>query len=80
MTSTYRIDELPAASVSEAVVQALSRKDGVDAIEIPPLAWSVNPIALDSIFEDDAFAGSITFRYERYEITVTSDGDIVLAG
>lgn len=80
MTSTFRIDELPAIRISEAVVQALVRKDCVDALEIQPLGQSVNPIALDSIFEDDSFAGSITFRYGRYEVTVTSDGDIVFAG
>lgn len=80
MTSTFRIDELPAVRVSEAVVQARVRKDDVDALEMEPLGRSVDPIALDSIFEDDSFDGSITFRYERYDVTVTSDGDIVFAG
>lgn len=79
MASTIRIDELSGTSVSEAVILALIRVTGVDPLEIPPLGESLNPIALDSLFEDDSFTGNMTFQYEAYEITVTSDGDITIA-
>lgn len=79
MASTIRIDELSGTSVSEAVILALIRVADVDPLEIPPLGESLNPIALDSLFEDDSFTGNMTFQYEAYEITVTSDGDITIA-
>lgn len=79
MVSTIRIDDLSTTSVSEAIILALAGMDDIDPLEIPPLAESVNPIALDSLFEDDSFSGSVTFHYEDFEITVTSDGEITIA-
>lgn len=78
MSPTIRIDELGASRVSEAVILALVRVDDVDPPGVPPLRQSVNTVALDSIFEDDSLTGCITFQYEGYEITVTSDGDITV--
>lgn len=79
MTRTIRIDDLSANRISEAVILALARVSDMDHLELSPLGESVNPIALDVLFEDDSFTGNITLQYEGYEVTVTSDGDIIIA-
>lgn len=79
MTTTIHMDDLSATRVSEAVILALARVDDVDPLELSPLGESIKPIVLDMILEDDSFIGNVTLRYEGYEITVTSDGDIVIA-
>lgn len=78
MTTTTSMDDLSANSVSEAVVLALAGVRDVDHLELSPLGESVNPFALDMLFEDDSFAGNVTLQYEESEISVTSDGDITV--
>lgn len=78
MTTTMSMDDLSANSASEAVILALASVRDVDHLELSPLGESVNPIALDMLFEDDSFTGNVTVQYEGYEITVTSDGDITI--
>ncbi len=78
MTCTIRIDDLSANGISEVVILALARVSDQDPLELSPLGESVNPIALDMLFEDDSFTGRVDFQYEGYELTLTSDGDIMI--
>lgn len=78
MTRTIRIDDLSANSISEAVILAVARVRDMDPLELSPLGDSVNPIALNVLFEDESFTGNVTLQYEGYEVTVTSDGQIVI--
>lgn len=78
MTTTTRMDDLPANAASEAVILALARVRDVDNLELSPLGESVNPIALDVLLEDDSFTGNVTLQYEESEIVVTSNGDITI--
>lgn len=62
-------------SVSEAVVRAVADAEGVSPTDVtPPLYESVNPEALDDLF-DSRSGGHITFRYCGYEVNVHNVGD-----
>lgn len=79
MTPTMSMDDLSATRVSEAVVLAFTRIRVVDRLALSPFGESVNPMALDMLFEDDSFTGKVTFKYEGSDVTVTSDGDIIVS-
>lgn len=47
--------------------------------ELRPLAESVDPEALDAIFDGrTADSAYVTFRHEGFTITVTGDGDVLV--
>ena len=71
---------------SQAVVEAVAEREGVDPTEIEPPAYDplyavINPEALDRLFEaatvtpEDA---SVSFEYEGYAISVYSDGRVCI--
>lgn len=78
MTSTFRIDDLSATSVPEAVILAVAEAADVDPLDIPPLGESLNPIALELLVDDDSFSGDVTFQFGAYEVTVSSDDVITI--
>ena len=73
-------------SVSQAIVEAVADREGVDVTELEPprfdpLYTVVDPEALDSLFApthggETRGRGTVTFDYEGYAITVYSDGRI----
>jgi hypothetical protein len=75
-------------TISTCVVEAVARAQGVDAIELPPLATVVDPDALDSLFRSRpdgsdrigtrGFDGEVRFPYAGWEVTVRSETDIVV--
>lgn len=69
-------------AVSETIVDAVSGYEGVEADELPPLDRSVNPEALDHLFDatdvDASRAGSLTFSYSGYVVLVMSTGQILI--
>lgn len=75
-------------SVSQAVVEAVSEREGVDLTEFEPpefdpLYTVVDPEALDALFApthggEERTDGSVTFEYEGYTVTVHSDGRVEL--
>lgn len=77
-TTRYRVeaDELPSIAVVEAVAEASGRSqtgsDGTTALD--PLAESIDPEALDRIFEsrgdDPADPTFVEFRYCDHQVTV----------
>ena len=64
--------------ITGAVVDAVATADGTDPIELPPLYDSVDPDALDTLFERqrEGIDLEITFSYAGYGIVV-EDGDRV---
>lgn len=60
---------------SERVVQEVSRRDGTDPLELPPLYSAIDPDALDAAVEGMA-EGAVRFRYAGYSVTVRSDGTV----
>lgn len=69
--AAQRIEDRP----SVTVVDALSREEGVDPLELDtPLYDVVDPEALDALLEEsDADDVTVSFTYESYDVTI--DGD-----
>lgn len=73
-------------SLSEAVIAAVASESGLDALELAdefgPLYDAIDPTALDSLFqssgENGRSAGSVTFEYAAYRVTVDQTGRIEL--
>ena len=68
-------------SASEAVIDAVARRVGVDPIELEtPLYDAVDPDELDALLDGANRAGrstvEVTFRYHGYIVTV--DGDLTV--
>ncbi|WP_408957171.1 HalOD1 output domain-containing protein [Natrinema sp. 74] len=70
--------------VSIRVVEAVAARERIDPLEVsPPLHESIDPAALDALFEptriSDRTTGTVTFRFHGYRVCVDSDGSIDLA-
>lgn len=64
---------------SEAVVERIANREGVDPLELTPLYEAVDPDALDSLVTPDGGSASglrIEFSYHGYELRVTGEGVI----
>lgn len=62
--------------VHEKVIYAVANADGVDPVDMAPLYDTIDPEALDAIF-DGGGRGRIAFTYEGHEVAVTCDDDAV---
>lgn len=73
-----------AKTVSTTVVEAVAAVAGVDPSERHvPLAHSVNPDALDALFEreapdDDRASAHLVFTVWGYTVVVHDDGDVLV--
>lgn len=68
---------------SGAVVSAVAAAAGVDETELPPLFHTIDPDALDSLFDsghggalDAQPEGVVSFRYYGFDVQVSSDGTV----
>ncbi|MFB6309722.1 MAG: HalOD1 output domain-containing protein [Salinirussus sp.] len=61
-------------SLTESVVKAVARREGVEESELPPLYDAIDTEALDRLFR--ASGGSVTFEYNGYRISVDHDGEV----
>lgn len=70
-------------AVSALLERAFREITGREAAELPPLSEGVDPDALDTLFSPDrAHAppnGSIHFDFHGYEVSIHSDGEILIA-
>jgi len=68
--------------VSERIVAAVAEYEGEERGSLPGLRGSINPAALDALFEPDANgvvrAGCVTFSYYGYTVVVQSTGQVLL--
>lgn len=73
--AAQRIEDRP----SVTVVDALSREEGVDPLELDtPLYDVVDPEALDALLEEsDADDVTVSFTYESYDVTIDGDRLVV---
>jgi len=64
--------------VSEAVVNAVAAAAGTSVLELPPLARTVDPDALEVLVESMSAdpENSVSFAYAGYDVTVTSSGTV----
>lgn len=64
---------------STRIAMKLAREADVRVDELAPLAESIDPEALDDIFEHRAAPDAhVTFTHEGYSITVTGDGSVLV--
>ncbi|WP_424004915.1 HalOD1 output domain-containing protein (plasmid) [Haloarcula salina] len=62
---------------SEAVVEAVADAENVSPWELaPPLAYVVDPDALDSLFARPETDGVVRFRYCGYTVSVLASGAV----
>ena len=67
-------------SLSETVVAAVADDADEDRESLPPIDRSVNPDALDELFDTSGsgIGGCVTFSYYGYTIVVQSTGRILI--
>lgn len=63
---------------SMAVVEAVADRKGVEPIEVGPLAYEVDPDALNKLV-DSMDSGTIAFPFEGFQVEVDADGEVSLA-
>ena len=66
-------------SASEAVLEAVGALEDRPPAEFPrPLHASIESNALDSLIAHDGTSTRVTFHYERYLVTVESEGRVTV--
>ena len=66
---------------TDAVIRAVAIVNDVDPVELDvPLFESVDPDALDRLFESPAEALSTTFHYHGHDVAVQTDMTVVVDG
>ena len=61
------------------VVTTVAEVEDVDPLELtPPLYEVIDPDALESLFANDRTLGKVIFNYNGYEVSVFSDGYIMV--
>lgn len=81
-SGTYRAEyDRNATTASMAVVTTVSQALGAAPTDMAPLQHSVDTEALDSLTRTRPDSGSVvtTFAYEGCEVTVSTDGAVVVA-
>lgn len=69
--------------LSLAVVDAVADAEGVEATDLAPLYYTIDPAALDALVRppvtvDGEPTGEVRFSYHGYDVTVRSDGTVEL--
>lgn len=62
--------------LSQAVIMAVADAEGVDPVDLPPLAEAIDPDALDQLLSGDE--GQVRFNYNGYGVTVDQRGVVDL--
>ena len=72
-------DEILSNPPSTRIAYRLAEESDKAIEELRPLAESVDPEALDAIFDGrTAESAYVTFRHEGFTITVTGEGDVLV--
>lgn len=58
---------------SVAVIEAVGAVSNSEPTDLPPLAETIDPDALDSLFSSPASTGRVVFRYAEYTVAVSAD-------
>lgn len=82
-TETEFVTDTAAADViarpSVRVVEAVADAIDADPLELPPLYETVDPDALDALF-DAGLEGCVQFPYDGHDVTIHGDGTLVVDG
>ncbi|WP_435349763.1 HalOD1 output domain-containing protein [Haloarchaeobius sp. HRN-SO-5] len=69
----------PSVELSTQIVEAVAQAKDVDPLSLDPIIESVDPDALDRLFDNSNQGLQLTFEYEGYTVTVDGDRQIDLA-
>ncbi|MDG5821209.1 HalOD1 output domain-containing protein [Natronococcus sp. A-GB7] len=72
-TTTHEYQLAPGESPSRGVWTVVAVLEDCPPPELPSLAETIDPEALDAAFTDRAATDHVSFEYAGYTITVTSD-------
>lgn len=61
------------------IVRRIAEADGVDPLDLPPLAWVVDVDALESFFTSNRCHAFTEFEYQNRTITIEGDGTITMS-
>ena len=76
-TDTYCVACEDSELASTNVVLSIAALKRVSPTELPPLAGSIDPDALDQLFAGSSRVdGLISFEYAGYEVTVSARGEL----
>ena len=82
VTRTYRSGDDSETDVSETVVMAVAEAAGVDPLDLDPLYTTVNPDALNNVFEPTVGSATpameLNFSMAGCQVAVHGDGDVVV--
>lgn len=73
----YNIDHTD-ASASERVISALSAATGNDPLNLKPLADSIDPDAIDRLFQDQQKGTQLSFSHDGLQIQIDGSEEIVI--
>lgn len=62
-------------TVTERVIRAVANGTGTDPLELPPLAATIDPDALNALIRTLS-DGEVSFRYAGCAVTVDGSGDV----
>lgn len=82
-TPVYETEYEPGSDAppSRAVVEAVAAAEGVDPVDLAPLHDSVEPDALDRLFDRRGEAGTaavVVFSVDRWNVFVHGDGRVLV--
>lgn len=61
-------------SLTGTIVEKLADSNGVDALEVPPLIESVDPDALEKLFDESEAADHVTIEFSHAGHRIVVDG------
>ncbi|WP_363464448.1 HalOD1 output domain-containing protein [Halogeometricum borinquense] len=74
-SGSYHVAHRESELISTNIVLTVAAIEETEPTELPPLATTIDPDALDNLFTEDS-SGRVTFSYTGYEITIHNDGGL----
>ncbi|ADQ69371.1 hypothetical protein C499_12400 [Halogeometricum borinquense DSM 11551] len=74
-SNSYHVKHEQSELISTNIVLTIAAIEETEPTELPPLATTIDPDALDNLFTEDS-SGHVTFSYTGYEITIHNDGSL----
>ena len=70
-------ESLPSQAVCRRVIDEVAAAEGVEPTELPPLAGSIDPDALETLFDPSTDAWrELRFEYAGYTVHVDTLGEV----
>ncbi len=75
------VSNVETEQIAEAVIEALAKASGTSPEKMKPLYESINPDALDELFDRQHMhtPERVEFRHQGYEVVIESDGRIEIS-